>query len=434
MKKLSEQMQTHAVYDKAVKWGKLVAITGGTQAAVQAMGLITGILIIRLLPMKEYAYYTIANTVLGTMMVLSDSGINNAIMSQGGPVWKDKQQLGTVLSTGLYLRRRFAVLSLCVSLPILLFFLIHQGAGWPTSLLIAAALVPAFTAGLSDSILEIPSRLHQDIKSLQVNQLLVGIGRFLLSILSLSIFPWTFISLLANGIPRIWGNVKLKQNAGRFADFSKPVDAVVNAEMLKMVKRIFPLTVYYAYSGQIVIWLVSLSGTAFAVAQIGALGRISMILNFFNVMFAIMIIPRFARLNADRNKLLRSFLMIMGGLLTFSVLIVLISWLFSPVILSVLGREYADLETALVLNMAGSSLAMISGAVYGIYSSRGWTIQPFFSIGINLVTVAAGIMLLDVSNLKGVLIFNIVVAFAQFLVNTAFCGFKILKTKHLASA
>ena len=84
--------------------------------------------------------------------------------------------------------------------------------------------------------------------------------------------------------------------------------------------------------------------------------------------------------------------------------------------------------------MAGSSLAMISGAVYGIYSSRGWTIQPFFSIGLNLLTVVAGITFLDVSNLKGVLIFNMVVAFAQFLVNTAFCGFKILQTKHLAPA
>jgi O-antigen/teichoic acid export membrane protein len=428
VKKLSEHIQINAVYGKALRLGKLIAITGGAQAAVQVMGLVTGILIIRLLPMKEYAYYTIANTVLGTMTVLADSGINNAIMSQGGPVWQDKKELGKVLSTGLELRRKFAILSLCVSLPILLFLLIHQGAGWPVSLLIALALIPAFTAGLSDSILEIPSRLHQDLKFLQYNQLLVSVGRFLLSTASLFVFPWTFISLLANGIPRIYGNIKLKQNAGRFADFEQPADVAVNEKMLKMVKRIFPLTVYYAYSGQIVIWLVSLSGTAFAVAQIGALGRISMVLNFFNVLFAMMIIPRFARLPTDRNELLKRFSQIMGGMVVFSVLIVAVSWLFSPLILSALGKEYADLETALVLNMAGSSIGLISGSVYGIYSSRGWTIQPFYSIGVNLLSVVVCILLIDVSDLKGVLIFNVIVALAQLVVNTAFCGFKILKT------
>ncbi|SEJ38999.1 Membrane protein involved in the export of O-antigen and teichoic acid [Dyadobacter sp. SG02] len=425
MKKSSEPIRADTVYSRAARLGKMIAITGGTQAAVQAMGLITGILIIRLLPMKEYAYYTIANTVLGTVTLLADSGINNAIMSQGGPVWQDSRKLGKVLVTGLALRRKFAIISMGFSLPVLLFLLIHQGAGWPAALLITATLLPAFMASLSDSILEIPGRLHQDLRFLQINQLMVGVGRFLLSALSLLAFPWTFISLLANGIPRIYGNVKLRQHAERLADFNQVSDPVVHEKMVKMVRRIIPLTLYYAYSGQIVIWLVSVSGTAFAVAQIGALGRISTVLNFFSILFSMMVIPRFARLPANRNALMLTYLRIITGLSLLSALIVVIAWLFSPIILSMLGREYANLETALVLNMAGSSVALISGALYGMYSSRGWTIQPFYSIGVNLLSVVAGIAFIDVSSLRGVLIFNMVVACTQLAVNAAFCAVRI---------
>lgn len=53
---------------------KLFALTGGAQILVQAIGFISGIMVIRLLSPQQYAYYTLANTVLGTMVVLADGG------------------------------------------------------------------------------------------------------------------------------------------------------------------------------------------------------------------------------------------------------------------------------------------------------------------------------------------------------------------------
>src|SRR5690606_24099375 len=221
--------------DKAKQWAKQISITGAAQIIVQAVGFLSGILVIRLLPVEQYAYYTIANTMLGTMTVLSDGGISSGVMAQGGKVWQDKEKLGAVLHTGLHLRKRFAWGALVVSIPILCYLLWKQGADWGTCVLITASLIPAFFAALSDNILQIVPKLHQSITPLQKNQVSVGIGRLLLSGLTLFAFPWAFVAILARGIPRIWGNRKLKKIAEPYIDHTQKVNKEVQGEIIRMV-------------------------------------------------------------------------------------------------------------------------------------------------------------------------------------------------------
>jgi hypothetical protein len=94
LKNKLKKLKEHPKYDTVVSWGKLISITGSVQLILQALGFASGILIIRLLPVQEYAFYTLANTMLGTMTVLSDGGISAGVMAQGGRVWKDKEKLG----------------------------------------------------------------------------------------------------------------------------------------------------------------------------------------------------------------------------------------------------------------------------------------------------------------------------------------------------
>ena len=191
MKAIAQRISTDPNYIKALEWGRLITITGGTQLTVQLTGFISGILIVRLLPTQEYALYTLANTMLGTMTILSDSGIANGVMAEGGKVWQDKEALGVILSTGLTLRRKLGIISLIVTLPILAYLLLTHGASWVATALILAAIIPAFFAALSDSLLEIIPKLHQDIKPLQRNQAEVSLGRMALSGLFIFAFPLT---------------------------------------------------------------------------------------------------------------------------------------------------------------------------------------------------------------------------------------------------
>jgi O-antigen/teichoic acid export membrane protein len=425
-----QRFQNNPKYAKLYEWGKLISLTGSAQIVIQALGMVTGIVIIRMLTTQEYAYYTIANAMLGTMTVLADGGVSIGVMNQGGKVWNDRQQLGTVLSTGMALRKVFGIYSLVVSVPILTYLLWHQGAGSWTILLIVLTLIPAFFAAMSDSLLEIFPKLNQDIKSLQVNQVSVSILRLVLSCLSVFFLPFTFIAILAGGIPRLYGNFKLKVIAHKFAQSGLPPDKERKAEMLKIVRATLPSAIYYCLSGQITIWLITIFGTASSIAQVGALGRFSMLLSIFSVLFSTLITPRFARFPNDRYLLASRLVQFLILLLLISLVIVGATYLFPAQILWILGKEYSGLYDALLLSIIGGCISLASGAIFSLTSSRGWVMNPIVLIGCNLVTIVIGLLYLDVSSIEGILLLNIFIGSSQIIMLIVFFVTKLFKIRN----
>ena len=412
-----------------LNWGKLISITGLSQILVQAIGFISGILVIRLLPVEEYALYTLANTMLGTMTVLADGGISSGLMAEGGRVWKDKEKLGTVLATGLDLRKKFAVFSLIVLAPILFYLLIRNGASGLTAILVVLSVIPAFFAALSDSLLQIVPKLHQRIAPLQRNQLEVGILRLALLGLTIFIFPFTFVVLFLNGITRIYGNIKLRKIASPFINAEQKPDLVVRHNMLKVVKQIMPGAIYYSISGQISVWLLSIFGTATSVAEIGALGRFSLVLSVFSAVFGTIAIPRFSRLNGDNTKTLKIYIKLQGVIVVFCLFLCLIVFLFSKYLLLILGNSYSELGNELVLVFIAGNLSLLSGMSFGLASSKGFPTNPYILISINIVFLILGYLVFDISTLLGVLYFNIFVAVAPVLIHSFCFYYKMLKNK-----
>lgn len=74
------------VSPKAIYWGKTLSKFVSVQLVIQTLGFVCGILIVRTLDQQQYAYFTIANTMQGTMNMLSDSGISIGLTAIGGKV------------------------------------------------------------------------------------------------------------------------------------------------------------------------------------------------------------------------------------------------------------------------------------------------------------------------------------------------------------
>lgn len=404
---MANRLAASSKYERVFHWGKLISITGGAQAVVQGTGLLCGILVIRLLPVQEYAWYTIANTMLGTISLLADGGISTGVMSQGGKIWQDKEKLGSVLATGLFLRRKFALWSLLVSTPILIYLLVHNGASGITTLLITVSLIPAFFAALSDSLLEIVPKLHQDIISLQKNQLIVSTGRLILSGFLLIIFPFTFIAIIAAGIPRAYGNINLRRITGAFADKNQKPELEIQKNILKTVKKIMPGSIYYCISGQVTIWLISIFGSTAAIAQVGALSRLGMVFNLLSVIFATLFVPRFARLPNNRRLLLNRYLRTQFALLALSALLILFVALYPSQILWILGQKYKSLRPVLVIAMSSSIGGFILGSLFSISTSRGWIIHPALPIIVGILSQIIIIPFINFTTVKGVYYFSI---------------------------
>jgi O-antigen/teichoic acid export membrane protein len=428
MKIYNSSKQKFAGSSKLLQWGKLLTITGSKQVFVHGMGLLCGVLIIRSLSVTEYAWYTVANMILGMMTILADGGISAGVMSEGGKVWQDPKGLGKTLATGLYLRRKFAIGSLAVGIPILVYLLIHHGAGYVTIALIICSLVPSFFAALSDSLLEVVPKLHQDIGSLQRNQIVVAILRFIFTI-PLYVFPLTFVAILASGFSRIYGNIKLKGITEKFVSKSDP-DEIIKHQIIKVVRRILPGAIYYCISNQITIFLMSFFGNTISIGQIGALSRLSAGLTVLSMIFNMLIVPRFARLIADFSILKRRYLQIISINFLFLVLIVLCTYLFSSPLLFILGKEYSKLNYELLLVVMAGCASLFSGCNFALSSSRGWVISPFIEIGLHLSAIIAGILIFNFSQLKNALYYNLFLESTSIFVGTAFCLYKIYQQKN----
>ena len=429
MKGIVLRLNSQHLFLKASHWGRLVTVAALSQIIVQAVGFLGGILLIRLLPTHEYALYILANTMVGTMAVLADGGISQGVIAHGGKVWGDREKLGVVLATGLDLRLKFGLASLCIALPALFFLLATHGATVLTSLFIALAIVPIFFSTLSGSLLQIAPKLQQDILPLQKNQVTANLIRLLLLCVSIFLFPFAGMAILAAGIPQLWANVRLKRISLPYTDWTQRPDAEVRKELLKFVKRILPGSIYFCLSGQITIWLISFFGSATAIAQVGALGRLAIVLTLFNIMVNLLVTPRFARLAEERMVLLEWFGRIQAYLILFSVMMTAVVWAFPGQVLWILGSKYAGLESELVLCFIGSCLNLMVGMNYTLNTSRGWLLSPVIVIGVGLAGIVIGIQLVDISTLRGVLVFNIFTGVVGLFIHPLFGFLKIIRCK-----
>ncbi|HLW36311.1 MAG TPA: hypothetical protein VKS98_11695, partial [Chthoniobacterales bacterium] len=83
-------------FDQARRIGNYALV----QAVVQILAFTAGILLVRWLPQREYAYFTIANAMQATLNLLADIGISVGLISIGGRVWHDRHRFGELIKTG----------------------------------------------------------------------------------------------------------------------------------------------------------------------------------------------------------------------------------------------------------------------------------------------------------------------------------------------
>lgn len=429
MKAMLHQLITRPNFYKALELGKLVAITGSMQTIVQGVAFLSGILVIRLLPTSEYAIYILANTMLGTMSVLADGGISAGVIAQGGKVWDSPAKLGAVLATGLDLRNKFAAVSLFVAIPIMIYLMRVQDASWLMSSVVVLAIVPAFFSALSGALLQIPPKLAQKVSSLQRTQVQSNLMRLFLIGPALVLFPFAWVAVLASGLPQIWANIRFRKIAAEYANWKQTPDASIRKELMVFVKKILPGAIYFCLSGQISIWLISIFGATTALAQVGALARLAMILTIFTTMFNMLILPRFARLAENRNLLVDRYLKIQLILVAVSVSTVTIAWLFPDQVLWVLGSKYNHLREELVFCFIGTCVNLFVGINYGLNASRGWLVHPALSIIGGIAGIICGVLLIDISTIKGVLLFNIFTGVVGLFIHPLYGIIKLAGTK-----
>ena len=401
---------------RVAEWIRSGLATTAAQTLIQALGLTAGIVIIRDLTPAQYAFYTIASAGLGTMTVLADGGVGNSLFALGGADWQNRNKLGAVIASGLYLRRRFAFVAVAIAVPVMIWLLHRQGADWTEAALIAFSVVPLFLATVTGHLLEAVPRLHQQLAPLQLVQVWSNAIRVVLTAAILPFLPLAALGSLIAAAPQWWANLRLRKIAGRHAEWRKPPEPVLVRRIAAQVRRTMPAVAYYAISGQLTIWLISLFGKNSDVAAIGALSRLAMMLAILTSVFNTLAVPRFARIQAcDSGRLRRRYFQSQLALASVCAVPLMFLAVFPQVALAVLGPHYVGLNREVFLMGTSSVAAVLCGAAYTLGAARGVVAPPWVSVPFTFLGQLVLVLVLPIDTISGVIWIGVLSALAQWV-------------------
>jgi O-antigen/teichoic acid export membrane protein len=199
--------------------------------------------------------------------------------------------------------------------------------------------------------------------------------------------------------------VMLRRWVCRKVDRDAPPDPAMRSEIVSVLKRQAPHSIYYCLQGQIMVWLISIFGNAENVANVGALGRLAVVFGLLSSIMAEVVLPAFARIQSP-HRLRRRYFQIVAGYLTMSVLSVAAVAVFPSQFLSILGHQYSGLHSEVVLMTACGVVTTTAGLLWAINCSRAWIVPPVFLIPCTIAAQVATIAFLNLSTVKGVLLFT----------------------------
>jgi O-antigen/teichoic acid export membrane protein len=357
---------------RALHRAKIVGNFAAVQAAVQVIGFLSGILLVRWLSQPEYAYFTIANTMQGTINLLADIGISVGLVSIGGRVWHDRYRFGELINTALGVRRKLGGLAILAVTPIMYFMLVKNGASTSYTIFLIAVVLAGLVIQLSIGVLSVVPRLRSDIGRIQIIDVTGATVRLLLLTALLFVSLNAGVAVTVATVVLLLQYAMLRHYVTGVVDLNAPENPEDRREIVRLTRHLAANAVFYCLQGQITIFLISFfAHRVSAVAEVGALGRLAMIFTVLSNLLANVFVPAFARCQ-NRRKLRWLYAIILGGVGAFSLVILACAAIFPEEFLFVLGSKYAHLHNELLLMVGGAVIGALTGTFWAVIASYDW--------------------------------------------------------------
>jgi O-antigen/teichoic acid export membrane protein len=421
---------TMPVIRQALQRARVVGNFAFIQVIVQVVGFASGMLLVRWLNHEEYAYFTIANTMQGTINVLADMGISIGLISIGGRVWQDRYRFGQLIATARHFRLRLGIMAILVVSPIVYWLLTRNGA----SPFYAAILIGAILIGLlvqfSLGILGVVPRLRSDVSRIQSIDLTGAIARLIVLVGCAFVFLNAGVAVFVSSLAFLLQYWLLRRYAAGVVDLNAPENAEDRVAMIGFIKNQAANAVFFCLQGQITVFLISFFGSrATAVAEVGALGRLALIFAVMGQLLMNIFVPAFARCQSPA-RLRVLYFGIVGGVAACCAVVIAAAAFFPSEFLLVLGPKYAHLDRELLLMIAGTVMNVLTGTLWVLNASKAWIAGSWLYIPLTLATQIVLIPFTDFSNVTQLLIFNLISTVPNLLLNMvlSYRGFRTLRS------
>lgn len=338
------------------------------QAGVQLAGILAGLLVVRSLPVVEFAQYALATSLLGFLTLASNLGASSAL------VFFFREAIRDTPSFGRYYRAVLAVRHwlLSIVLPLVAVGFVWMGAqnGFPGGALVLCFVAVALDAYLLISVTGQTTslRLHDHSSQAYRAEVAGAVTRLVLVGLVLGV-GWRLAvpALLATVV----GDIVALALSKAGSRGGKEGARAERRQVWRYLAPTLPSEIFAAFQGPLILWLAAANGATRGVAEVGALSRLAQLFALLSMLASLVFLPRLARIEDDRLYRTR-FLQFGGALGVSAVAICGAAWLSSDLLLSLLGHRYSGLRHEMLLSVATSATLVL--ASYGIWvnAARSW--------------------------------------------------------------
>jgi len=394
------------------QWSRLFSEYAAAQVLIQALGILGGLWLVNLLPVREYALYTFALSIFAFLSVFSDLGVGSALLFFRRETRAAGGAFAPYVRAAYKVRYALLAVGLCAGLAFMATIGPERGFAEAEIAAIAVMLVAAVWAQVGSSVASLQLRLEGQYRGSYLAEACANAVRLLIvAAMWLASAPLAWLAMLSGAAgalaSRTVATVALRR-AGHALPAASP-RAYGHAPLKDIVRYLLPMSLsaaYFSIQGPLTVWLSAYFAGTRTVAEVGALGRLGLLFGLLSGFMSAVLIPRLAAVTDDAHYL-RRYLQFWVVLAVFGSGVVLLAWAVPDWLLWLLGDAYAGLGTGVLLVAASAVLASWGGYVVGINNARGWVgLQPA-AVAIFAATQVWLIMVLDLSSTVGVLYYGL---------------------------
>jgi O-antigen/teichoic acid export membrane protein len=389
---------------------------GAIQVVTQVVNAMTGIIIVRMLPVDDFAMYTLALSVITGISMATDSGVVNGLSALGGKLHAHREQLGSLVASAAQVRRRLESAALLVGAALLAWRLAHAGAELTTIVAITLASAVVVHARIAidvyDQVLRLQLRSETSLRieaASAIIRLVLGAG---LAWLCRSVIPVLVASVVTTQIQLY----RLRARAYEHVDQKAPASPRLVAKLWASYASQAASTFYVILNAQATVLILSFFGGNAAVAGVGALIRYTALYSLLTSLLASFADPRISRARPG-HELRRGISLLLATVVVVGAAIALVVAAEPRLVLWVLGARYQSLTPEVRLYFATSSCSLVVNAIWSINAARGWLRGNWLVIPSSILAQCIAVALVDVGTIRGAILLGAAPAVPQAIVN-----------------
>ena len=411
----------------AAFWARKLSHYFLTQMTVTTVNMATGLLIVWLLGVPEYAIYVLCSSLISALTLLSDFGTAQGVVSLGAPR-RDANGTEKVFIAGFRIRRVMffclAPLSLAVMLPVL-----HVTTqSWVPAIILAGLVLVTVWLQQGVALRTSLFNARHDSSALARAGIFSAGSRAVLVAALCSAHPHAWLALTINAVAQLACDLFLKRAEPDLTVARNSDTAEERRALRKFILPLVPGVLYLAFQSNISTFILALGNATVSVAEVGALARLGQLVGALSLFNGFFIQPYFSRLPNRQLFVKRlgqaSTLLLMVFALMLASTIAYPSWW-----LAILGPQYVGLESELPIAILIAQCTVAGAFLYTVVISRGDTRGQLWQIPVGLAVQIPFLYVHGIHTTSDALYFNAIPA-ACYVLLQAFILAQMIRRWH----